>query len=296
MTSPLMLPAFVQSENDLLRIVKLGETPESHVLEFKADLNAWRSKDSSERRKARKETCRDISAFANHIGGCLLFGVTETRSGELKVADAFVGLDDVDGRVQWITQAVRSYLVPSTLTIDVVPVAIGKQRLLALNIPASRDCVALWDSDEHTVEYLRRTPHGKEWMNPDEAIRHTLDASRTKKTAFLRAKERLGDTSNVQVALVGGVDRLVEERGANTPYSFARVHSATIYLGRVGDEDFELRVTIPSGSPAGPESVLIPYGSIRQVWTTVDSKLGLDLDLRLTCFGSKSSITLDRAR
>ncbi len=299
MTSPNTPPAFVQSEDDLLRIVQLEKTPESHVLEFKKDLDAWRNENSSERRKAQKETCRDISAFANHLGGCLLYGVTEKRVGELKVADAFVGLDDVDGRVQWITQAIRNYLVPSTLTVGVVTVTSDNHKILALNIPASRECVALWDSSDHTVEYLRRTPHGKEWMNPDEALRHTLDASRTKKLAFLQAKERIDrcNIANVQVALVGGIDRLVEERGVSAPYGFARVHGATVFLGQMGDEDFELRVAISSSSPSpGSECVLVPYGSIRHVWMTVDNKLGLDLDLRLTCYGSKSTITLDRVR
>lgn len=290
MSAPTGLPVFISTEADLQRVVQLGSTPETIVLEFKTDLNAWRQKEKAEKRKAQKETCRDISAFANHLGGCILVGVSEKKHGDATVADECVGLDDIDGRTKWIGQAIRNYLVPSTMSLDVVPVIIGGKSLLALNIRASRDLVALWDREDHTVEYLRRTPHGKEWMNPDEALRHALDASRMKKLAFLEAKARV--TGDSIVELVSGVDRLIEAHGPNMPYGFARVHNAIVNLGQVGNEDFELRVTVGT---AQPRNVLIPYGALRHAWVTTVGRLGLHLELQLV-HTREDEIVLERIR
>ena len=39
------------------------------------------------------------------------------------------------------------------------------------------------------IEYVRRTSHGKDWMNPDEVERHLMNGSRAAKLALLAAKE-----------------------------------------------------------------------------------------------------------
>jgi hypothetical protein len=72
-----MLPTFIRSSLEFRSVVQLGSTPESLVLEFKANINAWNAPAGKVRTKAQKETCRDVAQFANTVGGCLLVGVNE---------------------------------------------------------------------------------------------------------------------------------------------------------------------------------------------------------------------------
>jgi len=66
-----MVPQYVRSPTDFARVVTIGVTTESLVLEFKAEANFLDPEQS-------KESSRDIAQFANTDGGCLLIGVEET--------------------------------------------------------------------------------------------------------------------------------------------------------------------------------------------------------------------------
>jgi predicted HTH transcriptional regulator len=163
MTSP-----FIESAADFTRLVQPGVRTESITLDFKRDLDGWRAPDQRIRREAAKELARDIAQFANTSGGCLLVGVEEAKVGGKKVANAVRPLDDFDGSRQWVEQAITNFLVPSTISVRIAAIEIGGATIMAVNVPAHEHLVWVWDRQDHTMESLRRTSHGKEWLNPDE--------------------------------------------------------------------------------------------------------------------------------
>lgn len=206
-----MLPTFIRSVSDFQSAVHLGSTPESPVLEFKETIDGWNPSAGDSHRQerskgAQKETCRDIAQFANTLGGCLLVGVRERLDpiSGVKVADSIEPVKEVEPLRQWIEQAIINCLVPSTFTHDIVAISLPEGSILAVNVPANRYLVSLWDHDNHTVEYVRRTSHGKEWMNPDEMERHIMNGSRASKLALVAAKEQ---TKSNQVEIAGGLWR-----------------------------------------------------------------------------------------
>jgi hypothetical protein len=165
----------LRSRTDFDRAIKLGETTESIVLDFKMTLD-------SREPNWQQEVSRDVAQFANTWGGCLVFGVTERFDAvkNVKVAEAAVGVPDADKVREWIETAIQNYLVPSTLTRDVVPLVLSAATVVAVKIEPSRHLVYVWDRQTHTIECLRRTSHGKTYMNPDEMERHMAASLRAR--------------------------------------------------------------------------------------------------------------------
>lgn len=273
-----MIPTFIRSASDFQSAVQFGITPESLVLEFKETINDWNLPSSDpkrqERRKeAQKEVCRDIAQFANTFGGSLLIGVAErddsTRG--VKVAASIVPVTDAEVLRQWIEQAVVNYLVPSTFSHDILPITLPEGVILSISIPPSRHLVSLWDRNEHTIEYVRRTSHGKEWMNPDEAERHLMDGSRAAKVALMAAREQ---ARSDRVEIAGGLwwrrsnlDTSAERWNPNRPITF----------GQIRESWFELKV--PTKKLLSP--VTIPYELVEAVWVDVSGAVTLMLKARI---------------
>lgn len=271
-----MLPRFVHTPEDFNTVVTLGATAESLILEFKRDLDGWKAEDAGVRRDGQKETCRDVSQFANTGGGCLLIGVNEEKRGGQRIAVGVHPLDDLDGRVNWIEQAISNFLVPSTLTHSIVPVALQEGTILAVNIPANRHLVWLWDRDERTMEAVRRTSHGKEYMNPDEVERHLMDGSRAAKIALNAAVEQADDSrASIPVRLAPGIVAFGPNRSPDRRYWPVENQWVGLDRASVGEHEFTLRVGDPmkDGTP-----IRVPYTLLRAAWLTEDRHVGLILD------------------
>jgi hypothetical protein len=271
-------PRFVRSGPDLAQVVRVGETAESLCLEFKSAVDGWPVPKGTPSRKKRlsdgqKETCRDIAQFANAVGGCLLIGVQETpiAKSKLTLASGFAPVDDPQGLVQWIEQAIKNYLVPSTFRYYIDPIEIEVGTVVSVSIPPSRYLVALWDHADHTLQFVYRTSYGKEYMNPDETERHRMDGTRAAKIAFEQAKADASVPGEVEVA--GGfwlVHYLSQPPTKWTPKSPATICS-------VRDSCFELHIPRNAG-----ESVLtIPYGLVRETWVGASGRQVLLLAARL---------------
>jgi hypothetical protein len=200
-----MPASYIQTVEELGAMVQFGTTPESLVLDFKKTIDGWPFTKGSDLEKLKagkqQETCRDISQFANTNGGCLLIGVQERLDPVrgLKVADAICPVTDPEGMKQWIEQAIRNYLVPATFSRDIAIVADPRGTVLAVNVLPSVHLITLWDSQQHTIECVRRTSHGKDWINPDELERHVMNGSRATKLAFDHALQEV-PTREVRVA------------------------------------------------------------------------------------------------
>lgn len=261
------------------RTVHLGTTPESKHLEFKA---AWQGagKDAQA-----IELCRDLAQFANTDGGALLIGVTEIAGpGGRKVAGEILPVPDTDGLKNWIEQAIRNYLTPSTFTRRVLPIDTVAGPILATNIEPSLHLVALWHSDlKAGIEYLYRTDHGKQWMNPDEVERHMMNASRATRLAIEEVKATA--TQRAPVEIVPAIATIAYNETGPILVVAQALRPA---LGECGSRSVALTVY----SEERNTGLEIPYGVIRDAWVTGDGRPGLYLSVRLLK-GEDGNITME---
>lgn len=252
------------------RSVALGQTTESLYLDFKKDHERWRAALDEERRAGQMEFCRDLAQFANTFGGAILIGIEEDMVDGIKVAKSIAPLNGFDARRQWMEQAVMNYLVPSTVPFRIEKIRTPQGLIIAVNVPASERLVSLWDRSKHKIEYVRRTNHGKEWMNPEEAEAQMMDTGRRAKIALRRLhddRQFQGPTSR-SIDLASGI-----WQHSPMPGVFQRV-SRQCHLASLGEHDF--RIDFDSGA-----AIVIPYGLLREAWRTVDGRIGLFLQVRV---------------
>ncbi len=272
-----MIPKFVRSVAEFNLTVQFKATPESQVLEFKSDIDNWnlpKGAPDDLKREAQKEACRDVAQFANTVGGCLLIGVTEKRltTGGLPMADDVQPVTSVGPLLQWLEQAIGNFLVPSTITHDIVAIPLAKGTVIAVNIPPSIHLVSLWDDGSHTIEYWYRTSHGKRSMNPEEAERHLMNASRAAKLKVMATVDSVPAHTDVEIA--GGFwARFPPGQGSDQrwrPPGPLRIQAH--------EDGFVLFV--PTGRPT-ISGLMIPYGLAAEVWLGVDRKINLLLSVKL---------------
>lgn len=284
--------SFIESAADFDRLVRLGETPESRYLEFKRDLDRWAAQDAQVRREGQKEFCRDVSQFANAWGGCLLIGVDEGRVGPSRVAMAVRGVDDFDGRRVWMEQAIANFLVPDSFRVPINRVILGGHTIVAVNVDPSERLVTLWDTQLQTTECVRRTNHGREHLHPDEMELFAMNTRRAAQIMFRRVIDETPANGGVwQVELTSGI-WTDSHRPMGDPQLYQRV-PAEITLGPHGEHHFELRARPSNEALArlSTPTVRIPYGLLREAWTTTDGKIGLFLHVRVVL--RKTEISLE---
>lgn len=261
---------------DFRRVVRFGETPEGLQLEFKRDLNAWAAKDAAQRANGRKEFCRDVCQFANTNGGTLLIGVDEIDRDGVRVASGIHPLDDCDDRRGWMQQAISQFLVPATLPVTIEPLTLPEGRIIVVTIPASERVVTVWDKDEGTIECLRRTNHGKEYLNPTQMQELMLNTGRISKLALDRVR---AEVQGEDVELASGV-WVRESDGRYRRFPEMSIRMRRFDSESVLDEhDFELVLALPDSQ--GLTCLRVPYGLLREAWVTSDRKIGLFLHARV---------------
>jgi hypothetical protein len=189
----------------------------------------------------------------------------------VKVADSIAPIQEMEQLRQWIEQAIVNYLVPTTFTHDIVAIALPQGNILAVNVPASRHLVSLWDRANHTVEYVRRTSYGKDWMNPDEVERHLMDGSRAAKLALIAAKKQ---ATSERVEIAG---RLWQEYAGSPGRPQQWNPPGPITSGQMGEYWFELRMPHKQKTC----SVTIPYGLIKEAWVDTSGTVTLLLAVRV---------------
>lgn len=282
-----MQPRYIRNPAELDAAVTIGTTTEDIVLDFKRTINGWRVPKGTPahvKAEAQKETCRDLAQFANTYGGCILIGVAERRdpATNLNVADGIQSVADPDAMTHWIEEAVRNYLVPATFSRDIAIVNHPSGTVLSVNVQPSIHLITLWDSQQHTIECVRRTSYGKDWMNPDELERHIMNGSRATKLAFELA---LNHATKRDVLVGGGYWRFPPNPGRSDIYSRWNPKGPTT-LGHVGEYWFELE--IPYG--AGSATVNLPYGVVEHVWVDADGQLNLLLSTRVVVRGDQFTV------
>lgn len=258
------------NRSEFEQVVSMGVTAESKHLEFKGGYG-WQGPKKEEQAV---ELCRDVAQFANTDGGVLLLGVSETVGTDgQKVAGAIKPLADVDGMKNWVEQAIRNYLTPSTFSREMLALPTAAGMILAVNVEPSLHLVALWHKQLKVgIEYLYRTDHGKQWMNPDEVERHLMNASRATRLAVQQVKQEA--LSQGPVELVPAINTLNYD-GSGALLTIAQ--GLRPVLGNIGERSVGLTVY----SDESNQCVEVPYGVIRDAWVTTDGRPGLYLSVRL---------------
>jgi hypothetical protein len=288
-----ILPTYVRSVSDFTSTVTLGSTPESTVLEFKGELpGGWRAPEKDVKRKAQKELCRDIAQFANTYGGCLLYGVKEQESAGSRVASSLNPITDFDGHREWLQQAIRNFLVPATLTLQIERIDVSGGCVISVNVPPSLHLVSVWDSQLGTIECMYRTNHGKEYMNPNEAERHLMNTSRAAALAFAEAVEDCGGMQGgLEVNIVSGVVVREHKTSIHAPELRLLEHSAK--LQGLHPKQVLLGITV-----ANEKCPLlnVPMGLVREVWPIKRGELGLMLDVKIVWDRATKNVSLSGER
>jgi hypothetical protein len=269
-----MLQSPIGTPGQFESAIIFGQTVESLTLEFKETISNWHAASGAPnkddvRRKSQKELCRDIAQFANSLGGCLLIGVAETPGPSgMKVASHVAPIAHIDEMRQWIETAVTLFLTPSTFTREIVVLRLAPGAVLAINVPASRELVALWDRQSHAIEFVHRTSHGKAWMNPDEAERHRMNSSRAGRLAVLEARQQATSES---VEITGGF-RARPRHGPEQHWS----PTGPVMFGQLDDRTFELRV--PTGDSV--RALRLPFSVVDDAWVDSSGRVSLLLSVR----------------
>jgi len=283
---------YIRNAEDLDAVVTIGTTTESLVLDFKRSIHNWDLPPGTPNRnnlkaEAQRETCRDIAQFANTEGGCLLIGVAERLDPvtQLKVAEGFHSIADPDAMTQWIEEAIRNYLVPATFSREIVPVPDPRGTVLVVNVAPSIHLSTSWDSQRHTMECVRRTTHGRDWLNPDELERHIMNGSRATKLAFDLALNRAPGT---EIRIAGGY----WTRVGNPPNTELRpwYPEAPVNIGQVSDQWFELEFGRIGG---GNRSLILPLGVVEHAWVGADERIYLILSIRVVLVNLGYELTVE---
>lgn len=260
---------FLRTANEIDQTIKLGITTESQFLDFKHSAGPETRGKKPLKGDAQKEMCRDVTQFANHLGGCLLIGVQEVETpNKVKVAAKFCPVENPDVLRGWIEQALGNYCVPATFSREINIIEHPAGTLMAINVPPSQTPVVLWD--EPTMEAITRTSHGKKYLNPDDLERLRMNRTRAAKIAF---EDAVSNATNNTVELVGGVMRLERD----TARWITAPCSGPLMIGQRGETTFELR--IPLKGQGGIPVLHVPYGLLRECWVNASGELAVLLDV-----------------
>jgi hypothetical protein len=206
----------------------------------------------------------------------LLVGISEKSTDDgRKVADTIVPVLDPDGFARWVEQVVRNNLVPATLSHTIRAIESGRGVVVAINVPPHQDLVAVWpQADRRAIEYLKRTNHGKAWLNPDEVEEHLMDGSRAVRLAAKRVFEEIhGEHRVVDLVPPVSIRRRVFARGA--PEKVERDREARPLLIDVKDDYLAIAV-YPNGTVHN-----VPYALVKSIWVTSDIRPAISMDARI---------------
>lgn len=262
-------PTYINNISDFQSYIVLGETPENSVLDFKRDINGW----PKANKKEQLEFALDVAQFANTFGGCLLIGIEEGRINKKKVAATVYELDDFDDRKEWLTQALRNYLIPHTIPYRIQLIEHDDGLIIAVNVEPFQHLVSVWDGSRN-INYPYRTDFGKKYMNPDEAERHSMNSTRATQIALISAVKGTNQ-DNIPVELAPIVMNDPGPITASGTRWYPLKCQVTLDTRSLSKHEFKLHIIV-SGREGVP--VHVPYGLVREAWITENENVGLFLN------------------
>ena len=224
--------------------------------------------------KDRLEIARDIAQFCNSEGGTLLVGMAEDDEGtprHTKAVETF-SVRNIDGLLAFVEERISANLEPS-VRVDprVIDMANG-DRLVAINVDPTEDVVAVYDKNVRTgkvtIEYLRRTSVGKEWMKPYE-VEHLM--SKERRAMYLRLRRLRTEVGGQRVAL------MPQTIGVNEFGKFEPITEGQhpVYMQEVVSPDHFTLVVFhrPNREDSQKSLVDLPYSMVDDAWITTDGEI-----------------------
>lgn len=271
-----MKPVYLYSAQDIFESISLNFTQETMFIDFKKEINL-----NNRHRKASlaEELACDICQFANTLGGTILIGVEEGEGQiqGLSVASRFVNVNNVEQIKMFINDKVRNYFYPSSIDFNVVAIEIKNDIcLLAINIYPLLNTIACVFSPSSS-DYLRypfRTEFGKKYMRPYEIEDRMNNRDRSLYLQILKIWQR-----DKEVKLLSQIVK--EEKTSTLQWDHRDLN---IFISELFENEFQLRVN--------DQIINIPYGLLKEVWTTHDEKIGIILDAKIVISGDRKKIDL----
>ena len=115
------------------------------VRQIKAEATDCDFKDALETKKP-KSWLKSVSAFANGIGGILIFGVADNKE--------IVGLENIKGDAETISRLIKERITPLPQFV-LTPIMEQEKNLLVLSVAAGRTTPYYYKADGITEAYIR---------------------------------------------------------------------------------------------------------------------------------------------
>ena len=262
---------YIKSNEDLNKIIYLGETEESLYLDFKRTLN-------KEKSNSAEECALDIAQFANSYGGVIVFGVIEQflESRKKKVATEYVDVDYEDIS-KYINNKVRKLLYPESIDIDVLSVLTNcGSSLVVVNVYpllSGLACVGR-KVEPYIMKYPYRTNYGKKYFNPHEVEKYISSGNRM---IYVRL-----DEFEVRGKLIELYpDLIIESIDSNLKWDIKDPNVSII--------DYNLtELTLAVGGV----KINVPTGLVKEVWNTTKNSIGMILDMELVLMSDRKNVKI----
>ena len=271
-----MKPVYFYSIQEISKNIVLKNTQETMFLEFKQEINL---ENKHLKTGLAEELACDICQFANTLGGAILIGVKEGK-GEisgLSVATCFVNVSNLEEIRIFFNDKVRNFYYPSTINYDIVAIEIKRNiSLLAINVyPLTNNVACVFSpSSPDYLRYPFRTEFGKKYMRSYEVEKKMNNRTRSLYLQLLNIWQRDKD---IQI-----LSQVIKEEKDSTLLWDNR--DLNIFISELFDHEFQLRIN--------DQIINIPYGLLKEVWTTSDEKIGIIINAKIVISADRKEIRL----
>jgi hypothetical protein len=196
---------------------------------------------------------------------------------------------NVDGLLQFVEERISANLEPAVRIDPRIIKMEGGEEVVAINVEPTEDVVAVYDKNVRTgkvtIEYLRRTTVGKEWMKPYE-VEHLMGNER--RAMYLRLRRLRSEIGGQRVAL------MPQTIGANEFGKFEPIADSQhpVYMAEVESPDHFTLVVFHRPDRAGDKTLVdLPYSMVDDAWITTNgdvegqARLALSLTHKLIRVG-----------
>jgi len=180
---------------DINRLVD-NKVQESKLLDYKMDLRLGQDKD-------KKEFLYDITSMANTEGGCLVYGIEESKDEKGQntgTPEAIVGItiDNYDKLVQQVEDIIKGNTDPGIASIGLNRLVVGGKNILIIGISKSLGLPVMVTFNE-TNKFYRRRNSGKYAVDVYELNQMFMQNLVLKENAEKFRKERIDKVRSLKV-------------------------------------------------------------------------------------------------